>query len=191
MDNSFIAYMLLPNWLTIFMVGSYLHKKKDTYWQPKTIYLIIIWLTALGLWVSPLNNLPWDKSFPFRALLSNEIWAIPFRSLLISIVYLGNTFIFFEIFRRLPKLNIVAFFARNSLITFIIHMPLIYAFSGDIYSLFDSFWAQRLSIIIILFVGIALISEFIQKQINIKYFQNKTWDITSKLYNRIFKLNNH
>ena len=190
-DNSFIAYMLLPNWLTVFMLGSYLHKKKDTCWQPKTIYLIIIWLTALGIWASPLNHLSWDKSFPFRALLSTEAWALPLRSLLISIVYLGNTFVCFEIFRRLPKLNIVAFFAHNSLITFIIHMPLIYAFSGNIYSLFDSFWAQRLSIVIILFIGLAIISEFIQKRINMKYYQNKTWDMTSRLYKHLFKRNSH
>jgi hypothetical protein len=182
--------MLLPNWLTIFMLGTYLHKKKDTSWQPKTIYLIVIWIIALCLWASPLNNFAWDKSFPFRALLSNDVWALPFRSLSISLIYIGNTLIFFEIFRRLPKLNIIAFFARNSLITFIIHMPLIYAFSGDIYSLFDGFWSKKLAIVIILYVGISIISEFIQKQINIKYFQNKAWNITSKLYNRLCKLNN-
>lgn len=189
--KDFVAYMLLPNWLTVFLLGSYLHKKKDCSWQPKTIFFIIIWLVAVGLWSSPLNQLSWDQSFPFRALISNETWALPFRSLVISIVYLVNTFVFFEIFRRLPKLRIVAFFARNSLITFIIHMPIIYAFAEDIYSLSDSFWSQRLTLLLILFVGIALISEFIQKQIDIKYYQNKTWIIASNLYTRLFKISRH
>jgi len=191
LDNSTTAYMLLPNWLTVFMLGCYLHRRKDTSWHPKILFLVAAWAFVLILWSSSLNPLSLNKGFPFRALISNEIWALPFRSLLISVVYLTNTFVFFEIFRRFPQMRVVAFFARNSLMTFILHMPLIYAFSDDLYSLFDSFWAQRLSIIIILFVGISLISEFIQTRINIKYFQNKTWDITCKLYNRLFKLNSH
>ncbi|MFT6267863.1 MAG: fucose 4-O-acetylase-like acetyltransferase [Alphaproteobacteria bacterium] len=181
LDKNFIAYMFLPNWLTVFMLGGYLFQKKDTHWQPKIVMLVVVWAIALALWASPLNTLISPKSFPFRQLMTNEEWAPVLRSCLISIIYVVNTYVFFEIFRRLPKLAIVAFFARNSLITFIIHMPLIYALNQHVYSYFDAVWSKKLALIIIIFVGTAIVSEIIQKFVKLGYFQRKAWDLSSKL----------
>jgi len=186
LGKDFIAYMLLPNWLTVFLLGAYLHNKKDSFWQPKTTVILFIWLIAIAFWSSPINGLSFDGSFPFRALNVDVLWTLPLRSLLISCIYLISTIVVFELFRCLPKLNIISFFARNSLITFIIHMPLIYAFSADVYHLFDSTWAGKWTLIAIIYIGLAIVSEFIQKYVNIKKYQRKTWDFTNKLYNRLF-----
>ena len=181
LDKNFIAYMTLPNWLTVFLLGGYLFQRKDTSWQPKTVMLVFVWAIIIIFWASPLNTLISPKSFPFRALMINDAWAPILRSCLVTIIYVVNTYVFFEIFRRLPKLAIIEFFARNSLITFIIHMPLIYAFNTTVYAYFDAVWSQRLTFIIIIFVGTAIISEIIQKFVNLGYFQSKAWDISSKL----------
>jgi fucose 4-O-acetylase-like acetyltransferase len=180
LNKDFIAYMFIHNWLTVFMLGGYMFKKKDTHWQPKTVVLVVIWAILIAFWASPFNTLISPKSFPFRDLISNEGWAPLLRSCLISLVYIVNTYVFFEIFRRLPKSAIVEFFARNSLITFIIHMPLIYGFNETVYSYFDEVWAQKLALIIIIFLSSAIISEIIQKVIKLGYFQAKAWHLFTK-----------
>jgi len=180
-DKNFIAYMLLPNWLTVFLLGGYLYQRKDTRWQAKTALLVVGWSIVLALWASPLNSLISPKSFPIRALMTNSDWAPILRSSLVSFIYIANTYVFFEIFRRLPKSAIVEFFARNSLITFIIHMPLIYALNEEVYSHFDSLWSKKLALILFIFIGSALISEIIQRFVNIKYFQEQSWACTIKM----------
>lgn len=181
LDKDFVAYMFLHNWITVFLLGGYLYQKKDTHWDTKTLVIIFIWAIAVAVWASPLNTFISPKSFPFRDLMTNQGWAPIIRSCLISIIYVVNTYVFFEIFRRLPHSKIIEFFARNSLITFIIHMPLIYGFNEEVYSYFDTRWSQQLALIVIIFVGTAIISEVMQKFIKIGYFQAKAWDIFSKL----------
>lgn len=185
LDKNFIAYMFLPNWLTVFILGGYLFQKKDTYWDLKTVVLILSWVVIVALWASSLNTSISPKSFPFRDLMTTEDWAPILRSCLISVVYVGNTYVFFQIFRRLPKSAIVEFFARNSLITFIIHMPLIYALNKRFYSYFDAEWSQKLAFILFIFIGTAIISEIIQKFVKLGYFQAKAWDIYTKLLSTI------
>jgi fucose 4-O-acetylase-like acetyltransferase len=185
LDKDFVAYMFIPNWLTVFMLGGYLYQKKDTQWQPKTVALVLGWAIIVALWASPLNSLFSSNSFPFRELMTNQDWAPLLRSSIISIVYVGNTYVFFEIFRRLPRSSFVEFFARNSLITFIIHMPLIYALSEVVFPYFDAQWAKKLTLILIIFIGSAIISEIIQRVVSLRYFQNKTWDISIKLLTTI------
>lgn len=181
LDKTFIAYMFLPNWLTVFLMGAYMFQRKDTKWQAKTVVLVVGWIMILALWASPLNSLISPKSFPFRDLMINEGWAPVLRSCLISTIYIGNTYVFFEIFRRFPKSIIVEFFARNSLITFIIHMPLIYAINKNVYAYFDAEWSKKLALILIIFVGTAAISELMQRLIKLGYFQAKIWSLWIKL----------
>lgn len=177
MNKNMIAYMLLPNWLTVFMLGMYLRNMRDAEWSPKVLLLIAGWAAILALWSSPYNVLVFDKAFPFRNLIAEDAWRLPVQSLLISILYALSTVIVFEFVRRLPKSRIVSFFARNTLLIFIAHMPIIYAFSADIYALFDSVVIRKLVLLLLLYVGIAFISEQIQKAIDVKKVSNKIWSI--------------
>lgn len=192
MNQDFVAYMILPNWLTVFLIGGYLSTKKDTKWQPKALGVVVLWGLILAIWASPWNDLFSSGTLPFRGLtLSSETssaWFIPIYSVLISIVYLGNTWALFELLRRLPKLKLVEFFARNSLITFIIHMPLIYGFMGVVYAQFEHIWLGRLCLILIIYIGCALISEMVQKRINIKYIQEKSWQFACIVYERVNRI---
>lgn len=176
MNKNMIAYMLLPNWLTVFMLGMYLRNMRDAEWNPKVLFLLAGWAAILVLWSSPYNVLVFDKAFPFRNLEFEAAWRLPVQSLLISTLYVISTVIVFEFVRRLPKLRIISFFARNTLLIFIVHMPVIYAFSADIYALFDSIVIRKLVLLLLLYVGIAFISEQIQKAIDIKKVGNKIWN---------------
>ena len=180
-NKSYIAYMFLPNWITVFMLGGYLYQKRDSQWGLKTVAVIVAWVMAVALWVSPYNSMITSMSFPFRELNVQgsmlENFAPLILSFFISVVYISNTYVFFEIFRRLPCLKIVQFFARNSLITFIIHMPLIYALHPFVYQFFETEWAKKTTFILLIFVGTAIVSEIIQRLVNTGYIQNKVWDL--------------
>jgi hypothetical protein len=186
-DKSYIAYMLLPNWLTVFLLGAYVYKKRDVAWSPKKLPLLIIWGAFLLVWSSSPNLFSFDKSFPFRSLINNSVWALPLRSFLISIIYLINTLVFFELARCLPRLSLASFFARNTLIIFIVHMPIIYAFSSYAYGLFDEVWLRKLVWIFVLYIGLALVSELIQKSINIKFLCGSSWGILQKSFPKLLQ----
>lgn len=174
-NQEYTAYMLLPNWLTIFLLGGYQYKKRDTAWNPKILLLFAAWALILALWSSSFNFLSFDKSFPFRKLLVENVWELPLRSLFVSTVYLSSTLVVFEILRHLPRISLVSFFARNTLIIFIMHMPIMRAFHGYIYSLFDVLWFKKVLLVVFLYAGIAIASELIQKFINVKSLRDKLW----------------
>jgi hypothetical protein len=177
LEQNMVAYMLLPNWLTVFLLGGYLHKKQDRIWTQKIVWLSVIWVLTLALWSSSFNILSFDSSFPFRKILLDGMWEIPIRSLLISTFYLVSTLVVFEITRCFPLSRIISFFARNTLLIFIVHMPLIYAFSADIYTVIGTTLIDKVALIFILYVGIAIVSEFVQKSINIKFICGKCWKV--------------
>ncbi len=190
-DLDFVAYMTLPNWLTIFVLGSYLHQKKDTSFTLSTVLMLVAWAALLALWASPLNNLIAPKSFPFREISNVEnlhTWGPSFaRSVLISFIYILNTIVFFELLRRVPYNKVVGFFARNSLITFIVHMPLIYATNKFFYNTFETEWVAQWLMIAFIFIGCALISEVFNKIINLSYLQTKAWSIWTLIFGRFIK----
>ena len=181
-DQNMVAYMLLPNWLTVFLLGGYLYKRRDNRWTPKVVLLCVVLVLILAFWSSSFNLLSFDKSFPFREILIDDLWELPLRSLLISTFYLASAMVVFEIARCLPLFRLVSFFARNTLIIFIVHMPIIYAFSQYIVGVSDVIWIRKMVLIFMVFVGIAIMSELIQKCINVKYFCNKSWSGLNKIF---------
>ncbi len=174
--KNFIAYMLLPNWLSIFLLGMYFQKKQDiSSTKPTVILLIFMWLCVLAVAFFAGNEAGFDKSFPFRHFTSNISGAFALTSILISIVYLTNTLLIFQITRRLPAPRVVSFLARNTLIIFIAHMPVVYEFSPYLYQLIDTNWIKKTILIILLYFGLAVFSEILQRLINIKLLNEKVW----------------
>jgi len=180
LEQNMVAYMLLPNWLTVFLLGGYLHKKRDNRWTKKAVWLSVAWALTLVFWSSSFNILSFDNAFPFRKIQLDGMWELPLRSLLISTFYLASTFVIFEITRCLPLSKIISFFARNTLIIFIMHMPLIYAFSADLYAVIGATLIGKVALIFILYVGIAIVSEFVQKSINIKFICGRCWRVIKR-----------
>lgn len=178
----FIAYMVLPNWLTIFLLGMYLHRKSDLGWNPRMLVLSSAWLGMLVAWSYADALLPFDRTIPFRRLPWDQAWVLPMRSLLISLVYVFNTLMFFQIARSLPRLGVVSFFARNTIIIFLSHMPLIFLIVPPFYAWMDTVWLRRLILIVIMFVGPALLSEVIQSIIKVKGVRDWSWKRLCRLF---------
>jgi len=184
-QKDFIAYMLLPNWLTIFLLGMYLHKKQQVVTTPKVFVLIFIWLCVIAIWTYLTKIIGFDGAFPFRNMTSGFPFALPVESLLVSATYIINTLFFFEIARRLPGFALVSFLARATLITVIVHMPIVYGAHARFYSLFESEMVARLTFIFVLYFGIAIFSEVLQRFINIKSISDKSWIFFNKVFTSV------
>lgn len=179
--KEFVAYMLLPNWLTVFLLGCFLRQRRDAPWSWSVLWMILGWALIVVVWASPLNTLRFDGDFPFRDVVVSAQWALPVRSILISIMYIMNTVLIFELFRRIPKSKLASFFARNTLIIFIAHMPVVYQISDAVYGSIEWLWVGQLSLIIILYVGLGIVSELIQKVVDVKAIGNRMWNVIGGL----------
>lgn len=177
--KAYIAYMLLPNWFTIFLMGMYFSKKQDSSDASKLFFLLPLWVGVFACWAFFGNAIGFNSSFPFRNFRNDFPLSILFQSFFISMGYCVHTALFFAITRRLPALKIVSFFSRNTLIIFIVHMPVIYECSSYIYSFFESTFLKKLTLILILYVGLAFFSEFIHRLINVKALREKMWNMLS------------
>ena len=181
--KDYIAYMLLPNWITIFLLGMYVHKQKDIDTKTmKVVIFILAWLCILAGWAFIGSEvIGFNKSFPFRNINMNMTGSLLLTSFLVSVVYATNTLIFFQIARRLSGNWMVSFFARNTLIIFIVHMPIVFELSPFLYRLIETVWIKQTILIITLYFGLAVFSEILQRFINIKFLSEKAWI----LFNRV------
>jgi hypothetical protein len=181
MGKDFIAYMLLPNWLTSFMLGMYLHDKRQLPSSPFVIVLLAAWIFVfiMQTWIG--NLIGFTGTFPFRHMDVHNTFSVPIESLMISATYIIHTLIFFEIARRLPGSSIVTFMAKATLITVIIHMPIIYAAHSYFYNMIEDPIIARLVFALTLFIGTAIISWLILRAVNVKALSERSWKILTAL----------
>lgn len=180
LDKDFVAYMTLPNWLTVFLLGCWLSDRKDLGANPRALVFAVPWLGFLLLWSWYFDGWSLDKGFPFRSFPQEQTaLLIGLQSALISVVYLLNSWLCFEVVRRLVHSSVVQFFARNTLLVFIIHMPIIFEFSGDFYRFVESHtpWGESKQVIwvVVLFVGLSLLSEMINRLVKPHRLQRLAW----------------
>jgi peptidoglycan/LPS O-acetylase OafA/YrhL len=106
-------------------------------------------------------------SNPFgRILLEGETASLLATAVSVSFIYIVFAILGFQIFRRFRAGPVVQFFGRNSMICFIIHMPLIYALSGWLYELpgiETSAYIRLAANLLIFYVGACLLSEWMRK----------------------------
>ena len=183
----YTAYMLLPNWITIFLLGSYLRHQRDANFHPKILALIAALIVFMSLWPTVMKPLEFGREFPFRSSGFDSFWSLPLQSVIISFLYITYTLVFFTIVRHLPLPSIVAFFARNTVITFIVHMPIVFELSRYFYSLFspESEIGKRLAWIFVLYVGLGIFSEIVQRSINLRKIRTLAWSFVLKYFPKL------
>lgn len=184
-DRLFTGYMLISNWLTVFLLGMYMHqqkglqqkyRQKNLHNNTKALLLILVWAIILFTWASLLNPFNITRSFPFRLPLEHStLISSIVVSIAISFVYLSNTIFAVKLFSCIPANRIVRFFSRNTIFIFIGHMPL-YDVAEPIARLFvESGWGKRAIIVFIMYVGLAVMSEFLHKLIDLNKLKVKLW----------------
>ena len=168
-----IAYQAITNWMSVLLLGMYLGQQSEgdrlNASKMSLIGHVAVLIIAVATWNLITRTLGVSSSNPFgRLQWGDNTVALISSATSISLVYFGWGILGFNILRRLPAGRIIQFFGKNSMLIFIIHMPLIYASFGWLYKLpgVDSPGLLRLAVnLLVFYVGVGLLSELIRRLI--------------------------
>ena len=157
--GSFVAYMALPNWMTVLLLGLYAGRTEDTQgsarWTTAVAAVAVAAPLACGLiW-------PFDAGFPFRALPAAGAWSRLVASAGVSLFYAGATWLAFRATSRLGRSRLVEFLAAQTVIIFVVHMPLYYGLQW----LTDAWpqWARAASALVLCYAGLACVGAVLYR----------------------------
>jgi hypothetical protein len=175
----YVAYMILFNWATVFMLGMWYGRMKGSGSAAQGSLLpYLAMLVALAVaWPLFANRVPANDDFPFRLLqVGSGGVNLAATSASISFIYVAYTWCVFQVTRRMPDARLVAFFARNTLLVFLAHMP-IYA-----WMLRQRFWPQSYPVRIaieffICFVLLAIVSELLLRLVKPKELRVRAYHL--------------
>jgi hypothetical protein len=166
----FVAYMLLSNWLTPLLLGAWYGQRSGAAGPERSIGA---WPAALGLvgglvlWAAVAERLPFVYEFPFMKLaVGSALVGSLLVSILTSMLYLGVTWLTFQAVLTLPAPAPVRFVARNSLIIFLVHMPLYYVMQPALTPLIDSRLVRSVLYAVACVIGLGLLSEALHWLVN-------------------------
>ena len=159
----FIAYMLLTNWMAVFLLGLAQGGEPDDEMAGSPLPYAVGGVAAIVLWGLATRTLPLELTVPFMTLRE---WP-PAAGLLavsaaVSLLYLCATAVAFEATRRLEAPAAVRFIARNTPIIFLVHMPVFHALHPLLVSWQVGYTARIAVQLAVNLVGLALLSEAIR-----------------------------
>ena len=166
--GSFVAYMTLPNWLTVFLLGSWYGQRANVSPLRMSDHAAlgagVALAAALLVWTMVAQRVPFEGNFPFMRLAGQDaMTGALLISVMVSAVYLAMTWLTFLAVTPLPAPRMVRFVARNTLVIFLAHMPVFYL----LYPVLTGWGASRLATSAILMVvcvpGLAWLSEVIHR----------------------------
>lgn len=167
-----VAYMALSNWMTLLLLGMWYGSKQAV--LPRTGWWPLAGLAAglvllVTVYPSAVEALFGGPSFPYvNPARPGYAVAPAILSAAVTFVYLAHTWLVFQLTRRLPSLALVRLSARNTVLVFIVHMPLYTAIDPYIKQ-----WTSSHAIWIVLrllfcFVLLTLCSEVISRMLPIR-----------------------
>jgi len=159
----FIAYMLLTNWMAVFLFGLAQGGEPDDEMPHRPLPYAVGGGAAIVLWGLATRALPLELTVPFMTLRG---WP-PAAGLLavsaaVSALYLCATAVAFEATRRIAAPAAVRFIARNTPIIFLAHMPLFHALHPLLVAWHVGYVPRVAVQLLINLVGLALVSEGIR-----------------------------
>jgi Acyltransferase family len=172
----FRTYMMLPNWVSVFLLGMYMCDRVDET-KRETLPLYVFGLaTLLIAWTLGMRQVALDGVFPTRNFIGMGGWgAALVRSACITFLYVSYTWLIFEITRRLPGYALIAFFSRHTLFIFIAHMPLLFALQQLLPTFIPNYWLRISLSVLVLYPGLAIVSEIIMRVLHPEKFRDALW----------------
>jgi hypothetical protein len=162
----FVSYMLLTNWITVFLLGAAAARDRQSVHlsRQEAGAAAAVLVAGLAAWVVFGARLPFEPTFPFMRL---RVWT-PFPaallvSTMVTATYVGMTLAVVTITRALSAPGFVRFFARNTLIIFLAHMPVFYAVAPWLIARGVSHPIRAGILVAICMPGLALVSEAVRK----------------------------
>ncbi len=186
--GGFVAYMVVPNWLTVLLLGYWYGQREpyeprprasDRVWSASNGWSICALVLLLTGWSLLSARVPFEHTFPFMQLRMPQL---PFGALLVSAmvstVYLSVTLLAFRSVERLPAPAPVRFVSRNTLLIFLVHMPLFRAIEPVVRQWTSGSGMRSAIYMIVCLPGLALLSEGVQRLVRPR-------DLRDRLYVRV------
>ena len=153
--------MLLTNWAAVFLLGMARGADADEDVRTSRRGYAVALLAGLAAWAIAMQFLPFEPTFPFMSLTGWPTAAgLLFVSASVSLLYVGTTALLFEAIRHLKTTPApVAFIARNSLIIFLVHMPVYYLLQPMLAAWTTSYWTRVAIQLLVCLPGLGLMSE--------------------------------
>jgi hypothetical protein len=162
--GNFVAYMALSNWLGVFVLGTWAGQnyRDAAEWRVPRLSLSVVVGGLLLFWPLFIHQFPVGEGFPFQRIdVGGGSADLLATSASVTFLYLGCTWLVFEVTRQLGDAAMIRFFARNTLIIFIVHMPLLYGLSPELYRWIGPGWTRVVFNLMFYYVLLAVVSEAI------------------------------
>jgi peptidoglycan/LPS O-acetylase OafA/YrhL len=160
--GSYVAYMLLTNWLAVFLAGLAWGARPATAPRHSAAPYLVALVGGLTGWALIMRWLGFTPTFPFMTI---DGWPLMSGALVVSAsasaVYLFATLLTFEAGQRLAAPRAVRFLARNSLIIVLVHMPVFIALNPALTGLGFSYWSKVAIEMALCLPGLAVLSEVV------------------------------
>ncbi len=152
-----IAYMVVPNWLTVFAA-----------------------VAAGLLWYYAVWPLVAERTVPFM-LMAAPTRTVGFlaTSCLVSVLYVGWTGVAYLTFRTYPAPQWVRFLAENTLIVFIAHMPVFYWLDPLLESAGWSYLGRSTIELVVCLPGLAMVSAILHRALPLRQWR---WSVSQRLF---------
>lgn len=126
--GGFVAYQALPNWTSVLLLGSLAG------WRARQGSLrgnVWLWwggaLVVVAGWSIVTVGFVVDQEFPWMSLHVHPLASAGLVSASVTFLYLVLTYMLYRGALHAPPLACVRYLARNTLLVFILHMPLYYS----------------------------------------------------------------
>lgn len=159
----FVAYMALPNWATVFLLGYWYGYRTDPSArasEARALLAAAAFVLSVAGWTIAAARMPFAPDFPFMQLKTgNPLVAALVVSGLVSIIYVGLTWLLFFAVEPFAAPRPVRFVARNTLVIFLAHMPVVYALTPVLSHLTMSRGLRSAVLGIVCVAGLGVVSE--------------------------------
>lgn len=178
--GDFVAYQLLTNWVTAFLLGQYVGQRfSHDAARPGTAALAgYVTALAVGIlvWRGLTQQFAFQEQNPFGVFsIGSEAARLLTTSSCVSLLYFVHTILIFQIARRLPDLAFIRFCARNTLVVFIAHMPLIAALTPLYYPHLPQGWLRLVVNLGLFYFVLSAASEVVRKAIRPRGLRDSLW----------------
>lgn len=166
--GSYVAYMLLTNWLGPFIAGMFMGARPTTDragFAPGYVLALAVILVTISLSMGAMQP---AKGFPFMTPSGGSLAGLFGFSVVISTLYLATSFLMFKGFERAPAPAAIRYLARNSLIIVLLHMPLYFALNPVLIRNGWSYTARVVLELILCLPVLAWLSEVITNAVSPK-----------------------